>query len=103
MKIISAKVETIYHIEYTFEEFMAAARCCPYYLDKAFKIDGVDLLDMPEKDQRRAFTKIINGLHGDTYLAIAKHFDFDGWKHAGLYNKAKDVRTLTVYREGDDL
>lgn len=103
MKITSAKIETVYHIEYTFEEFIEAANNNIYNLghDKAFTIDGLSIKEMTESDQLKVFRSVITGLHGDTYQVIAQCLGFDGWKHAGLYNKAKGTRTLTVYREGD--
>ena len=105
MKITSAKVETVYHIEYTFEDFIEAAHDDDWRIARpqAFMVGGIDILDMSEEKQIKIFRSTINSLHGDTYDVIARHFGFDGWKHAGLYNERKDLRTITVYREGDDL
>ena len=103
MKITSAKVITVYTIDYTFEEFIEAAKDETSKLGypQAFKFENVDFFDMPEDRQRKVFEGFI--LHGDTYSAIARHFGFDGWKNAGFYNSRKGVRNMVVYRDGDDL
>lgn len=106
MKITSAKVMTVYDIDYTFEDFIEAAKDAFERAGRpnAFLVDGVDVLDMPEEQQLKIFRKQWHCmLHGDTYTVIARHLGFDGWKNAGLYDKRKDVRSMVVYNDGDDL
>lgn len=107
MRINSAEIETVYHIEYTFEDFVGALEDPNLRLGRpnAFK-------DLPDKwDEHtdgillKAFQNLSfwgPGCHGDTFSALAQKFGFDGWKNAGHYDNRRDVRTLTVYRKGAD-
>lgn len=107
MKIIKAEVETIYNIEYTFEDYIKALEDPNLRLGRPNAFRG-----LPNKHDEntdgillkafQALNLFDNSWHGDTCAAIAESLGFDGWKNAGFYEDDKDVRNMVVYRRGAD-
>ena len=105
MRINKAEVKTIYTIEYTFEDFVAALTNENARLGREHAFEGLptEYNDETAVKLHRAFeANYGNHLHGHTFSVLAYTMGFDGWENAGYYNKRRGTRTMTVYRNGAD-
>lgn len=103
MKIREARVRTEYVIEYTFNDFWEIVAnatndatnvwCCFEKFGGTMSILG------DVKDVFESFDPFDN--HELDY--IADKLGFDGWSNSGVYDERRNVRIISVYRNGDAL
>ena len=102
MKILKQEVKTNYNISFDLSEFL---QICHDYMTSMNKhrhpraFENLDISDEIKVKEVEAFFKemFVVG-NGDLFALIAEHFGFDGWSHAGYYNKAKNKEVVPMLK-----
>lgn len=111
MKIVVQEVKTFYTIELTASDVQEAMSyfynsTAKHMYPRAFEwlILDTDPATWPiEKITEIIERTFFTASNADTHSLLADFFGFDGWSHAGRWNRNKKVYEMTAYNRGEHL